>query len=538
MIGLTSLAGLPRLRDYSSRRCSSYDRTGGNRDFWVVKPGEEKTLADIEGPGCIKHIWMTLGFHPNGQAVPIPSAYPRRLVLRAYWEGKEKPSVEAPVGDFFGLGHGMLKDFWSLPLQMSPSGGKGMNSWWPMPFKESGRITITNECEVPACVFFYIDHEIYPAWEDDLAYLHVQWRRENPTRGYGDSPGVNVRDIWKDPNHGEGNYVILDANGDGIYCGCHLDIDCFDREKNDWYGEGKSEMELYAYLEKKQIPFIVAINKTDLVNDKLSSRPRARHSVANAPYIEVSAKTHSGKEELLKAISTLASQAEEKKGPPLVGDLFDPGDRVILVIPLDAQAPKGRLILPQVQTIRDILDHGGIAIAVGIEQLKQLFSGKDLAPRLVITDSQAFKEVDRIVPPTIPLTSFSILFARHKGNFDLLVKGAQALDQLRPGDHVLIAEACTHHAIGDDIGTVKIPRLLNTKVGGELNYEWQKGGDYPEDLARSQAVIHCGGCMLNSKAMCSRLKAAAAAGVSITNYGMTIAACYGILPRALEAFQW
>jgi [FeFe] hydrogenase H-cluster maturation GTPase HydF len=303
-------------------------------------------------------------------------------------------------------------------------------------------------------------------------------------------------------------------------------------------GEGEVERELYAYLEEKQVPFIVAINKTDLVNDKLSLRPRSRHQVANAPYIEVSAKTHSGKEELLKAISTLASQAEEKKGPPLVGDLFDPGDRVILVIPLDAQAPKGRLILPQVQTIRDILDHGGIAIAVGIEQLKQLFSGKDLAPRLVITDSQAFKEVDRIVPPTIPLTSFSILFARHKGNFDLLVKGAQALDQLRPGDHVLIAEACTHHAIGDDIGTVKIPRLLNTKVGGELNYEWQKGGDYPEDLARSQAVIHCGGCMLNSKAMCSRLKAAAAAGVSITNYGMTIAACYGILPRALEAFQW
>jgi [FeFe] hydrogenase H-cluster maturation GTPase HydF len=302
-------------------------------------------------------------------------------------------------------------------------------------------------------------------------------------------------------------------------------------------GEGESEMELYGYLEEKQIPFIVAINKTDLVNDKLSLRPRSRHQVANAPYIEVSAKTHRGKDDLLNSISALAAKAEDRKGSPLVGDLFDPGDRVILVIPLDAQAPKGRLILPQVQTIRDILDHGGIAIAVGIEQLQQLFSSKDPAPRLVITDSQAFKEVDEIVPPTIPLTSFSILFARHKGDFDLLVKGAQALDLLRPGDHVLIAEACTHHPIEDDIGTVKIPRLLNAKVGGELYYEWQKGGDYPEDLARFQAVIHCGGCMLNRKAMCSRLKAAAAAGVSVTNYGMTIAACHGILPRALEVFQ-
>lgn len=239
MIGLTSLSGLPRLRDYTSRRSSSYDRTGGNQDYWVVQPGEERTLAEIKGPGCVKHIWMTLGFHPDGKAVPIPSAYPRRLLMRAYWEGNKEPSVEAPVGDFFGLGHGLLKDFWSLPLQMSPSEGKAMNSWWPMPFRESGRITITNECEVPACVFFYIDYEMYPTWDEELAYFHVQWRRENPTQGYGDAPGVSVvRDIWGDPNHGDGNYVILDTQGDGIYCGCHLDIDCFGREKNDWYGEG------------------------------------------------------------------------------------------------------------------------------------------------------------------------------------------------------------------------------------------------------------------------------------------------------------
>ncbi len=239
MIGNTSLAGLAKLRDYTSCRFSSYDTTGANRDNWIIQPGEERTLADMKGPGCVKHIWMTLGFHAGEEHIEPPSAYPRRLVLRGYWDGLDQPSVEAPVGDFFGLGHGLLKDFNSLPLQMSPSSGKAMNSWWVMPFKESGRITFTNECEVPVAVFFYVDYESYSKPLDEMAYFHVQWQRENPTQGYGDRPGVNVvKDIWGDPNHGEGNYVILDTEGNGIYCGCHLDIDCFTRQKNDWYGEG------------------------------------------------------------------------------------------------------------------------------------------------------------------------------------------------------------------------------------------------------------------------------------------------------------
>ena len=313
-------------------------------------------------------------------------------------------------------------------------------------------------------------------------------------------------------------------------------------------GEGQPEMELYSNLEHKQLPYIVAVNKTDLIHGdsslldsgEPSPSPGARTSasrVSSAPYVQVSAKTHSGKEELLKAIGRLSAEAHGREGPPIVGDLFSPGDTVVLVIPIDAQAPKGRLILPQVQAIRDILDHDGMAVAVRIAQLQQLFCKGDFSPQLVITDSQAFKEVDHIVPPSIPLTSFSILFARHKGDLELLVKGARSLDSLRPGDMVLISEACTHHPVEDDIGTVKIPRLLNAKVGGELRYHWQKGGDYPEDLRCYKLIIHCGGCMLNRRAMCSRLEAAANTDVPITNYGMTIAACHGILPRALGPFQ-
>lgn len=308
------------------------------------------------------------------------------------------------------------------------------------------------------------------------------------------------------------------------------------------HGEGEPEAELYSRLENKKVPYIVAVNKTDLssgspavAGDRRPDAPEALHGV---PYVPVSARTGMGKRELLDAISRVATSArsEARVGPPIVGDLLDPGDTVILVIPADAQAPKGRLILPQVQTIRDILDHEAIAIAVRVEQLKQLFAGGEFLPRLVITDSQAFAEVDSVVPDTVPMTSFSILFARHKGDLELLAHGARAIDRLKPGDLVLISEACTHHPIEDDIGTVKIPRLLNSKVGGELRYEWQRGEAFPEDLDRFRLVIHCGGCMLNRRQMCSRLEAVADAGVPVANYGMTIAACHGILTRALQPF--
>ncbi|UCG17226.1 MAG: DUF2961 domain-containing protein [Phycisphaerales bacterium] len=245
--GAGVLARLPHLRDYDSKRVSSYDTTGGNRDWWDLQPGQERTIADITGPGCIKHIWMTMG-GPQG----APDAYPRRLVIKMYWDDCDEPSVECPVGDFFGLGHGVLRDFVSAPLQMSPQDGKGMNAWWAMPFKKRARITVLNECDVPFNVYFYIDYEAYPAAQDDMSYFHVQWRRENPTQGWGDEygrlaggPDGNFGPLW----FGQGeprslnttakdNYVILEAEGDGIYCGAHLDIDVFQRQKNDWFGEG------------------------------------------------------------------------------------------------------------------------------------------------------------------------------------------------------------------------------------------------------------------------------------------------------------
>ncbi|MGQ9455747.1 MAG: glycoside hydrolase family 172 protein [Armatimonadota bacterium] len=238
MIGQTSLASLPKLRDYQSKRISSYDTTGGNSDAWRIEPGEKKVLADIQGPGCIKHIWMTLGIKSED--------YCRRIVIRMYWDNCPEPSVECPIGDFFGLGHGMRKNFITLPLQMSPQNGKGFNCWWPMPFKSRAIVEVENQGTEPYSHYFYIDCELYPSVEavEGLAYFHVQWRREADTKGWAFEEGKSYADrsIQEDPRFyntsGEHNYVICEVEGDGIYCGAHLDIDCFQRNPNDWYGEG------------------------------------------------------------------------------------------------------------------------------------------------------------------------------------------------------------------------------------------------------------------------------------------------------------
>ena len=289
---------------------------------------------------------------------------------------------------------------------------------------------------------------------------------------------------------------------------------------------GEPEGTLLAGLDARRIPYIVAVSKIDI---KPSIEP-----LRYATQVYVSAATGEGIARLIESIRTLASRPGTCDEPPIVGDLLAHGDTVVLVIPEDAEAPKGRLILPQVQTIRDILDHNAVATAMRVAQLEAGSADPSFRPRLVITDSQAFREVDAIVPGAIDLTSFSILFARHKGDLELLARGARAIDTLKPGDNVLIAEACTHHPIDDDIGTVKIPRLLNRKVGGELAFEWRRGADFPADLARFRLVVHCGGCMLNRREMVSRLGAVEDTGVPVTNYGMTIAACLGILPRALR----
>jgi hypothetical protein len=235
MIGWTTLSNLPFLREFRSRRASSYDRSGGNEDWWTIQPGEAKALLQASSPGCVKHIWMTVGGDDE---------YPRKAVIRMWWDGEESPSVECPLGDFFGIGHGLFKNFVSLPLQMSPQDGRGMNCWWPMPF-DAARIEVENQGERPINVYFYID------WEDhlgattrELARFHCQWRREHNTKGWRDPKdritGENYLDVWKlNPNTtGQDNYVILEAEGDGIYVGCHLDIDVFERQANDWYGEG------------------------------------------------------------------------------------------------------------------------------------------------------------------------------------------------------------------------------------------------------------------------------------------------------------
>ena len=240
MIGNTSLSSLPRLRDYTSRRISSYDTSGGNADSWLIEAGEKKTLVEINGPGCIKHIWTTLGLPAED--------YCRRIVLRFCWDGSKEPSVECPIGDFFGLGHGMRKNFITLPLQMSPENGKGFNSWWPMPFREKAVVEVENQGAEKYYHYFYVDYESYPDRKAvaDLAYFHAQWRREADTRGWAVEEKMSRDQIYrsdpKDPRwynkDGEENYVICDAKGNGIYCGAHLDIDCFQRNPNDWYGEG------------------------------------------------------------------------------------------------------------------------------------------------------------------------------------------------------------------------------------------------------------------------------------------------------------
>jgi hypothetical protein len=236
MLGPSSLSGLAFLRDATRGRASSYDVTGGNNDRWMLAPGETRTLAEISGPGAVRHIWMTLASREE--------AYPRRSLLRMFWDGSATPCVEVPVGDFFGMGHGLIKEFWSLPLAMSPREGRGFNCYFPMPFSEGARIEMTNEGERRLIVYFYIDYETYPEPLRDAALFHVQWRRENPTEGWGDDTRpltfeTGLLDVFATPNTtGEENYVILEARGRGHYVGCSLNIDCFRRLKNDWYGEG------------------------------------------------------------------------------------------------------------------------------------------------------------------------------------------------------------------------------------------------------------------------------------------------------------
>jgi [FeFe] hydrogenase H-cluster maturation GTPase HydF len=291
------------------------------------------------------------------------------------------------------------------------------------------------------------------------------------------------------------------------------------------------EDELFISLQDKDIPFIVAVNKTDIdpVEDTV-----IRKRLKSFPFIKISALTGAGIDKLKQAVIT-ESDAKWRE-ETIVGDIISPGDLVILVVPIDDAAPKGRLILPQVQTIRDILDHDAAVLTVKERELARTFHLLNVKPRLVITDSQAFQKVSADTPPDVLLTSFSILFARYKGDLLTYLRGIKRINSLKDGDKVLIAEACTHHVQSDDIGTVKIPRWLSQFTGKNLIFEKSSGCCFPDNLSDYRLVIHCGSCMLNRRETIARAHVAEKAGVAITNYGLTIAYSFGILARALKPF--
>lgn len=277
-------------------------------------------------------------------------------------------------------------------------------------------------------------------------------------------------------------------------------------------------------IKAKNIPYIVVYNKNDLLEVSSLSENE----------ISVSALTGNGIYELKELIAKQAGTNKPEKH--IVSDMLDAGDHVVLVVPIDSAAPKGRLILPQQQTIRDIIDSHSFCTVVQPSELSAVLTSMHKKPKMVITDSQAFKEVSAIVPDDITLTSFSILFANYKGNLRLAVSGVTALDTLHDGDTILMSEGCTHHRQCDDIGTVKIPRLIKKYSGKNVNFEWTSGTEFSENLRKYKMVIHCGGCMLNEREMQYRLKCAEDEGIPITNYGTAIAHMNGILFRSLAPF--
>ncbi len=284
-----------------------------------------------------------------------------------------------------------------------------------------------------------------------------------------------------------------------------------------------TEKALLERFKEKNIHYIIANNKSDL----LSAVPQSGENE-----IYVSALSGENINELKELIARLAEK--NKKERPLVRDLLKAGDKVVLVIPIDKAAPKGRLILPQQMTLRDILDCGAVAVTCRDTELRDTLDALKEKPRLVITDSQAFGFVSKLVPGDIPLTSFSILMARYKGDLNTLVEGASVLSKLKDGDKVLISEGCTHHRQCDDIGTVKMPRWIEDFSGCKPEFHFTSGGEFPVDLSSFRLVVHCGGCMLNEKEMKSRSERCRGQNVPIVNYGVAIAHMNGILKRSLE----
>ena len=296
---------------------------------------------------------------------------------------------------------------------------------------------------------------------------------------------------------------------------------------------GPFEEELKTEFRERSVPMIIVFNKSDLETpqneliEKLNLEKKA--------VVRTIATESKGIFDLREAIIRQAPQ-DIINSPTIISDLIQPGDLAILVVPIDKEAPKGRLILPQVQTIREILDSDASCMVVKERELRDAFLKLNSKPAIVVTDSQAFLKVTADTPKDIVMTSFSILFARVKGNLSEFVRGAMVIDKLKPGDNVLIAESCTHHPITDDIGTVKIPRWLTQYVGGKINFSHSQGHDFPDDLEKYKLIIHCGSCMFNRREVLSRIMHAKRAGIPITNYGLTIAYSLGIFERGLSPF--
>lgn len=299
-------------------------------------------------------------------------------------------------------------------------------------------------------------------------------------------------------------------------------------------GNSPEDEALLERIRRKKIPYLVVMNKKDLTTEEAERKLREHLGLSEEEFLAVSASDGSGIWELKERIAAAAGREEEEKY--IVRDLVSPSDFVVLVVPVDKAAPKGRLILPQQQTIRDLLDGDAVSVVVKDNELKRTLEQLGKKPKLVITDSQAFSKVAEDTPEDILLTSFSILFARYKGNLEGAVRGVTALDRVKDGDTILISEGCTHHRQCDDIGTVKIPRWVREYTGKELHFETTSGTEFPDELGRYSLIVHCGGCMLNEREMKYRLSCAQDQNVPMTNYGILIAYVKGILKRSVEVF--
>lgn len=299
----------------------------------------------------------------------------------------------------------------------------------------------------------------------------------------------------------------------------------------DFNGLTEYELSLINNFETLKIPYLVIINKTDI--EPVSELKLSEINNYTNNIIQISAlKTKNLTDIFVSALVKIVPD-DFVNPPSILGDKIEKKDIIVLVTPIDKEAPKGRLILPQVQTIRDILDNQCISVVTQVDNLKYILSNLKTKPKLVVTDSQAFKEVSEIVADDIQMTSFSILFARLKGDLNTFVKGAKSITTLKPNDKVLILESCTHHAIDDDIARVKIPKLLQKRLGFNLNFEYKTGHDFP-DISEYKLIIHCGACMTNRKEVLSRILISNRQNIPITNYGIVISYCLGILDRAIK----